>query len=209
MARKPLLGWGLLVLLALLAGPATAQSHQDEPHTLTFEDCRRAGGVGWGVDLNHPDICPACADYLACKARVDDYREVCPECYGACPECRARYTLYENCPQCYGPCQACENRYLNDFADQAERFQRCPVCQTCASCREALAVQYANCPPCVSCEQCRAENRRYTDIRAVCPQVIACDRCRRETGPYPGQCPDGRRRIGIITDAAIPFQCCR
>lgn len=93
----------------------------DNSRKLTFEECEDSGGVAWAVDLYHPDICPACAEYLACQE----------------------------------------------------------------------------------------ENKGYSDIRDVCPQVTTCTDCMQANFPYPDACPDGREKVGEISDAAIWFQCCK
>lgn len=199
-----LAGLVLSILLALAAGCAgRAQSE-----SITFEECARLGGVAWQVDLDHPDICPPCAEYRACEVEYNDVSESCPECYEACPECRDRYSLHESCPECYGPCQDCRNQYLNDFASEEEKDRLCPVCKECNDCRERLNRQVAACPPCISCEECKEKNKRYSDIREACPQVAACTECMQDIGTYPEICPDGRKKIAQIRDAAIWFQCC-
>ena len=58
------------------------------------------GGEAWQVDLYHRDICSACAEFRECEIEFNDYREECPECYGACQECKDQYSLYQSCPEC-------------------------------------------------------------------------------------------------------------
>lgn len=93
----------------------------DNSRKLTFEECEKAGGVAWAVNLYHADICPSCAEYQVCKE----------------------------------------------------------------------------------------ENNEYPDIREVCPQIIPCSECMEANFPYPDTCPDGREKVGEISDAAIWFQCCK
>lgn len=198
-----------LGLLALGIGFTVFYLKQDKSQKMTFEDCENAGGVAWLVDLNHQDICPSCAEYLECKLEYDDYREVCPECYGDCQKCQDKYSLHESCPECYGPCQTCQNEYLHDFESETERYTLCPECEACDNCRDEIESKKSNCPPCISCNACKEEHKKYTDIRDVCPQITLCAECRSRNFPYPDQCPDGREKIGEISDAAILFQCCK
>ena len=65
------------------------------------------------------------------------------------------------------------------------------------------------CSSCAEYRACEAENIGASDIRAVCPQVVACAECRESNFPYPNRCPDGREKVGEISDAAIWFQCCK
>jgi len=39
---------------------------------ITFEECEHAGGTAWLVDLYHPDICSACAEYQECLKEYND-----------------------------------------------------------------------------------------------------------------------------------------
>jgi hypothetical protein len=197
------------VFLTLGIGFAIYYLKFDSSRKITFEACTNAGGVPWRVDLYHPDICSSCTEYRACEMEYNDLREVCPEYYGACQACQDQNSLKKSCPQCYGPCQACENKYLNDFESEEERQELCPECKACEICREELNIQRSNCPPCLSCNACREKNKRYTDIREVCPQIIPCTDCLQSNFPYPDRCPDGRKKIGEISDAAIWFQCCK
>ena len=96
----------------------------------------------------------------ACEIEYNDYREVCPECYGACQACQDGYSLYESCPECYGPCQACQNEYRNEFASEEERCELCPECKKCNECRKQLNHKVANCPPCIACSECKEENKK-------------------------------------------------
>lgn len=181
----------------------------DASRKITFEECTNAGGVVWAVDLYHPDICPSCAEYRACEMEYNDFREVCPECYGACQECQDQYSVEESCPECYGLCQACENKYLNDFESEEERYALCPECKACETCREQINIKRSTCAPCISCNRCKEKNKKYWDIGEVCPQVIPCAECMDTNFPYPDTCPEGRGKIGEIWDAAIWFQCCK
>jgi hypothetical protein len=65
------------------------------------------------------------------------------------------------------------------------------------------------CSFCAEYRACEAENIGASDIRDVCPQVVACTECLVSNFPYPNRCPDGREKIGEISDAAIWFQCCK
>ena len=194
-----LLGIGVTVLAPRLTGT----------REMSFQACERAGGEAWLVDISHPDICPSCAEYQACFREVNDYSDVCPECYGPCQECQAQYAVRESCPECYGPCQGCENEHRHDFESEAERYELCPACKRCDECREEIEARRINCPPCISCNECKERNRTYTDIRDVCPQVVPCTACTERNFPYPNRCPNGKRKIGEISDAAIWFQCCK
>lgn len=200
-----LVGLGLLILIA----SSTIYIWQNKSQTITLAECERVGGVVWRVDLFHPDICPSCAEYRACEIDYNDYRNVCPECYGACQECQESYSLYESCPECYGPCQDCQNEYLNDFENEEERHELCPECKKCDECRGQLKYNVDNCPPCISCNDCKEENKKYSDIQEVCPQSILCAECMERNAPYPDTCPNGRKKVGEISDVAIWFQCCR
>jgi hypothetical protein len=198
-----------LSLLTLVIAFTVIYMRRNDALEITFAECERMGGVAWQVDLYHPEICSSCAEYRECETEYSDYSEVCPECYAACPECQDRFSLYESCPECYGPCQACQNEYLNEFENEEERYSLCPECEVCDSCREELNLKIFNCPPCISCNECKEENKRYTNIGDVCPQVFACAECMERTGTYPDTCPDGRKKIGEISDAATWFQCCK
>jgi hypothetical protein len=59
------------------------------------------------------------------------------------------------------------------------------------------------------CPVCKKENKKYSDIRQVCPQVTLCADCMEQVGSYPDRCPDDRKKIAAISDAATWFQCCR
>jgi hypothetical protein len=117
--------------------------------------------------------------------------------------------LDEYCPDCFGPCQACQNDYRNDFESEEERYELCPECEVCDVCREEINSKKSDCRPCVSCNECKEKNERNSDIRDVCPQIIPCAECMDGNSPYPERCPDGREKIGEISDAAIWFQCCK
>lgn len=64
-------------------------------------------------------------------------------------------------------------------------------------------------PDCVSYRNCLEENRDHTNLFVLCSQVTACSECISNNHPYPDKCPDGKRKIGEISDAAIWFQCCK
>ena len=125
MKKRIILLLGLL-FLALGIGFIAFYLKQEQSQKITFEECEKAGGVAWLVDLDHPDICPSCAEYLECAREYNDYSELCPECYGDCLECQDQYSLFESCPECYGPCQSCQNEYLHVFESEAERYELCP-----------------------------------------------------------------------------------
>ena len=197
---------GILTLTLILMAVCIRQNESQE---MTFAECEQMGGVAWRVDLYNPEICPSCAEYRECEIEYTDYSGVCPECYGACQECEDQYFLYDSCPECYGPCQACQNEYLNDFESEDERFELCPDCEVCDSCREELNINRMNCPPCIACNECKEENKKYINIGDVCPQLFPCAECMERAGAYPDSCPDGRKKIGEISDAAIWFQCCK
>lgn len=62
------------------------------------------------------------------------------------------------------------------------------------------------CPACTAFRQCELE---INDYRVVCPQLAPCGECLQENFPYPDHCPQGKRKIGEISDAAIWFLCCQ
>lgn len=65
------------------------------------------------------------------------------------------------------------------------------------------------CPDCDSYRNCFEENKGKTNLSELCPQVAACSECISHNHPYPDICPDDKRKIGEISDAAIWFQCCK
>ena len=206
--KRIVIGFGISLLVIALNFSIIPTCQNYSPN-LTFTECELIGGTAWLVDFYNSDICPACAEYRACETEFNDYSEVCPDCYGPCQTCQDEYSLFESCPSCYGPCQDCKNSYLNDFESDQERSKLCPACEECDNCRETLNHKITNCPPCLSCNACQEENKRYADIREVCPQFTACTTCMEKTGIYPDRCPDGKEKIGEISDAAVWFQCCK
>jgi hypothetical protein len=87
---------------------------------ITFEECASAGGVAWRVDLDHPDICPSCAEYRACEAEnqgASDIREVCAQIV-ACTECLESNFPYPN------SCPAGREK-IGEISDAATWFQCC------------------------------------------------------------------------------------
>ena len=176
--------FGIIILTVLIAS-AVIYTQRNRSQKITFAECEKMGGVAWQVDLFHPDICSSCAEYRKCEIEYNDYSDVCPECYAACPECQSSYSLHESCPDCYGSCQACQNKYLNDFENEEERHRLCPDCKKCDMCREELNVDIANCPPCISCNECKEENKKCSDIEIVCPQILQCVECMEGNGTYP------------------------
>ena len=209
MSKKLIGVISVLGILALALAGMITRIRQSRPPEMTFAACEQMGGAAWMVDLYHPDICPSCAEYRECEVEYNDYSDVCPDCAGPCQECQGEYSLLESCPACYGPCQACQNEYLNEFENEEERYELCPECEVCDSCREELNRAIANCLPCTACDDCKEENRKYDLIGDVCPQFYACDECLEKNGPFPDKCPDGRMNVGQITDAATWFQCCK
>lgn len=67
----------------------------------------------------------------------------------------------------------------------------------------------AICSSCAEYQACAEANPGSSDIREVCPQVMACTECMDANFPYSDTCPDGRAKIGEISDAATWFQCCK
>lgn len=65
------------------------------------------------------------------------------------------------------------------------------------------------CPDCVSYRNCLEDNSDQTNLSELCPQVTTCSECISNNHPYPDNCPDGKQKIGEISDAAIWFQCCK
>ena len=65
------------------------------------------------------------------------------------------------------------------------------------------------CPSCAEYFACEQENSGAPDIREVCPQAFACTDCLSKNFPYPNKCPDGKKKIGEISDAETWFQCCK
>jgi hypothetical protein len=87
---------------------------------ITFEECEKAGGTAWAVDLYHPDICPACAQFRACEEKnsgTSDIREACPQIF-ACTECLERNSPYpDRCPDGL--------QKIGEISDAAIWFQCC------------------------------------------------------------------------------------
>jgi len=65
------------------------------------------------------------------------------------------------------------------------------------------------CAVCAEVRACEDEHRGSADVREACPQAVACSTCMEANFPYPKTCPDGREKVGEISDAAIWFLCCR
>jgi hypothetical protein len=65
------------------------------------------------------------------------------------------------------------------------------------------------CSACAAYAACQEENQGSSDLREACPQTVACTECIDASFPYPDRCPDGLKKVGEISDAAIWFQCCR
>ena len=117
MSKKGILLFAGLGILALIIGFAIGYQVQSRLEWITFEACANAGGEAWQVDIYHPDICPACAEYQACEHAYNDYREVCPECYEACPECTS-------CIECKQ-----ENKKYTDIREVCPQILTCTECQ--------------------------------------------------------------------------------
>ena len=73
----------------------------DSHRKVTFEECEKAGGKAWAVDIYYPDICPACAESEACEEKnrgASDIREACPQVI-PCAECMEHNFPYpDRCP---------------------------------------------------------------------------------------------------------------
>jgi hypothetical protein len=92
----------------------------DSSRKITFEECEKAGGTAWRVDIYHPSICPACAEYRACEQKnqgASDIREVCPEVI-PCAECMDRNFPYpDRCPD--------DLQKIGEISDAEIWFQCC------------------------------------------------------------------------------------
>ncbi len=209
MKRKRLILFLVTGIVVLGVGISIIYLQLSKPRMFTFEECESMGGEAWLVDIYHPDICPACAEYRDCQLTYNDYTEACPECYDVCPACQESYP-YDSCHEdYYDSCRNCENEYLHDFEDEEERYRLCPTCEDYTNCREDISTKRENCPPCIACEECKEKNKKYTDISEVCPQIIPCVECMNSSWPYPDRCPGGKKSIGEISDAATWFLCCK
>jgi hypothetical protein len=73
----------------------------DSHRKISFEECEKAGGTAWAVDLYDPDICPACAEYRACEQEnqgASNIHEVCPQ-VNPCNGCVVQNFPYpDRCP---------------------------------------------------------------------------------------------------------------
>jgi len=73
----------------------------DSHRKTTFAECEKAGGTAWAVNIYHPDICPACAEYGACAEKnrgAADMSEACPQVI-PCAACAERNFPYpDRCP---------------------------------------------------------------------------------------------------------------
>jgi hypothetical protein len=60
-------------LLGVSFGFAIAQLKpgSDGSQKVTFEECEKAGGTAWRVDLYPPHICQACAEYRTCEEKKE------------------------------------------------------------------------------------------------------------------------------------------
>jgi hypothetical protein len=114
----------LLVIGVLVAGVGITiyylEQKSGDAHKLTFAECEKAGGKAWAVDIYHPDICPACAEYAACAEKntgASDLRQVCPQVI-QCSECMERNFPYpDRCPDGL--------QKIGEISDAAIWFQCC------------------------------------------------------------------------------------
>lgn len=114
----------LLVIGFLVVGIGFTISYlklkSDSSRKLTFEECEKAGGKAWAVDIHHPDICPACAEYGACEQEnrgASDIRTACPQVM-PCAECMDRNFPYpDRCPDGL--------QKIGEISDAAIWFQCC------------------------------------------------------------------------------------
>jgi hypothetical protein len=65
------------------------------------------------------------------------------------------------------------------------------------------------CSSCAEYQACLDKNKGASNVRDLCPQFAACSECLESNFPYPARCPDGREKLGEISDAATWFQCCK
>ena len=109
-----------LCLFVLGVGVALSYLRAGNNRELTFEECEKAGGTTWRVDLYHPDICPACAEYQACEEKnrgVSDIRQACPQVI-PCTECLEQNSPYpDRCPD--------RLEKIGQISDAAIWFQCC------------------------------------------------------------------------------------
>ena len=112
----------LLVIGVLVLGIGFTISYlkSGSSRKLTFEECEKAGGTAWAVDIYHPDICPACAEYGACEEKnrgASDIRDACPQVV-PCAECMERNFPYpDRCPDGL--------QKIGEISDAAIWFQCC------------------------------------------------------------------------------------
>jgi len=119
MTKKQMILLGIF-LLFLGIGFTISYLRSDSSRKITFEECEKAGGTAWLVDLYHQDICPACAEYRACEEKnrgVSDIREACPHVL-PCTECLNRNSPYPD--RCPGGLQK-----IGEISDAAIWFQCC------------------------------------------------------------------------------------
>ena len=77
--KRPLLLAGIILLILATALLLIYWQVNTTPQ-ITFDECASNGGEAWLVDLYHPDICPACAQYRACTNDCDSYLPACTAC---------------------------------------------------------------------------------------------------------------------------------
>jgi hypothetical protein len=98
--KKTLLLLGTLLLI-MGVGITIFYLKLNSSRTITFAECTNAGGVAWRVDLYHPDICPSCAEYQACREKSSGDAEIADACpqINACSECRqSNFPYPDRCP---------------------------------------------------------------------------------------------------------------
>lgn len=106
-----------LGILALIGGWMIFSKLQDGSRRITFAQCEAAGGEAWRVDLYDEEICPACAEYEACRLENNEDAEACPQ-DSACSECMERNFPYPD--KCPGGRQK-----IGEISDAAIWFQCC------------------------------------------------------------------------------------
>ena len=114
----------LLVTGVLVVGMGLTLSYlklkSDSHRKITFEECKKAGGTAWAVDVFHPEICPACAEFRSCEEQnkdASDLRQACPQAV-QCDECLVKNFPYpDRCPDGL--------QKIGEITDAAIWFQCC------------------------------------------------------------------------------------
>jgi hypothetical protein len=114
----------LLAMVFLVVGIGLTLSYlkleADRSRKITFEECEKAGGTAWLVNLYHPDICPACAELRACEEKnkdAADIRDACPQVI-PCTQCLDQNFPYpDRCPDGL--------QKIGEISDAAIWFQCC------------------------------------------------------------------------------------